>query len=145
MDKDRTHNYDDIIQLPHPTSTKHPRMSLYDRAAQFSPYAALTGHEEAIEETARLTQEKMELDDDEKERLNKKLQMLQENRNKDILVTITYFSPDERKEGGTYVSYTGRVKKIDGYKQTLIMKDNTVIPLEQIREIESELFCELGQ
>ena len=136
-----THRYDDIINLPHHTSTKHPRMSLYDRAAQFSPFAALTGHDEAIKETARLTDEKAELDEDTKAMLNEKLQIIRENPNTDIAVTFTYFVPDENKSGGTYISHTGSVKRIDEYQHTVIMKDKTVIPIEQIREIESDLFC----
>ena len=142
MSKEKdTHRYDDIINLPHHTSTKHPRMSLYDRAAQFSPFAALTGHDEAIKETARLTDEKAELDEDTKAMLNEKLQNIRENPNTDIAVTFTYFVPDENKSGGTYISHTGSVKRIDEYQHTVIMKDKTVIPIEQIREIESDLFC----
>lgn len=142
MSKEKdTHRYDDIINLPHHTSTKHPRMSLYDRAAQFSPFAALTGHDEAIKETARLTDEKAELDEDTKAMLNEKLQIIRENPNTDIAVTFTYFVPDENKSGGTYISHTGSVKRIDEYQHTVIMKDKTVIPIEQIREIESDLFC----
>lgn len=142
MSKEKdTHRYDDIINLPHHTSTKHPRMSLYDRAEQFSPFAALTGHDEAIKETARLTDEKAELDEDTKAMLNEKLQNIRENPNTDIAVTFTYFVPDENKSGGTYISHTGSVKRIDEYQHTVIMKDKTVIPIEQIREIESDLFC----
>ena len=142
MSKEKdTHRYDDIINLPHHTSTKHPRMSLYDRAAQFSPFAALTGHDEAIKETARLTDEKAELYEDTKAMLNEKLQIIRENPNTDIAVTFTYFVPDENKSGGTYISHTGSVKRIDEYQHTVIMKDKTVIPIEQIREIESDLFC----
>lgn len=135
-----THRYDDIINLPHHASTKYPHMSLYDRAAQFSPFAALTGHDAAIKETARLTDEKSELDEDVKAILNEKLQIIRENPNTDISVTFTYFVPDENKSGGTYISHTGSVKRIDEYQHTVIMKDKTVIPMEQISEIESELF-----
>lgn len=141
MDKD-THRYDDIINLPHPTSANHPRMSLYDRAAQFSPFAALTGHDAAIKETARLTEQKIELSEDTISRLNEKLQIVADNLETEV--TITYFVPDERKSGGAYVSYTGIVRRIDDYEHTLIMTDKTVIPIEQISEIESELFGEMG-
>lgn len=141
MDKD-THRYDDIINLPHPTSANHPRMSLYDRAAQFSPFAALTGHDAAIKETARLTEQKIELSEDTISRLNEKLQIVADHL--ETKVTITYFVPDERKSGGAYVSYTGIVRRIDDYEHTLIMTDKTVIPIEQISEIESELFGEIG-
>ena len=141
MDKD-THRYDDIINLPHPTSANHPRMSLYDRAAQFSPFAALTGHDAAIKETARLTEQKIELSEDTISRLNEKLQIVADHLETEV--TITYFVPDERKSGGAYVSYTGIVRRIDDDEHTLMMTDNTVIPSEQISEIESELFGEMG-
>lgn len=141
MDKD-THRYDDIINLPHPTSANHPRMSLYDRAAQFSPFAALTGHDAAIKETARLTEQKIELSEDTISQLNEKLQIVADHLETEV--TITYFVPDERKSGGAYVSYTGIVRRIDDYEHTLIMTDKTVIPIEQISEIESELFGEMG-
>ena len=134
------HRYDDIINLPHPTSNRHPRMPLYDRAAQFSPFAALTGHDAAIKETARLTDEKLELDEEVKARLNEKLQIIKENIGTDVTVFITYFVPDEKKSGGTYASCTGSVKRMDAYEHRIIMNDNTVIPIEQIYEVESDLF-----
>lgn len=136
------HRYDDIINLPHPTSVNHPRMSLYDRAAQFSPFAALTGHDAAIKETARLTEQKIEQSEDMISLLNEKLQMVADNLGTEV--TITYFVPDERKSGGAYVSHTGTVLRIDDYEHTLVMTDKTVIPIEQISEIESELFGEMG-
>lgn len=141
MDND-AHRYDDIINLPHPTSVNHPRMSLYDRAAQFSPFAALTGHDAAIKETARLTEQKIEQSEDMISLLNEKLQMVADNLGTEV--TITYFVPDERKSGGAYVSHTGTVRRIDDYEHTLVMTDKTVIPIEQISEIESELFGEMG-
>lgn len=134
------HRYDDIINLPHPTSNRHPRMPLYDRAAQFSPFAALTGHDAAIKETARLTDEKLELDEEVKARLNEKLLIIKENIGTDVTVFITYFVPDEKKSGGTYASCTGSVKRMDAYEHRIIMNDNTVIPIEQIYEVESDLF-----
>lgn len=141
MAEDRNnHTYDDIINLPHPTSAKHPRMSLYDRAAQFSPFAALTGHDTAIEETARLTDEKVGLSEDTIARLNEKLSLIMENTGAEQMVTITYFVPDERKSGGAYVSHSGIVKKIDEYERTVIMMDKTVIPIKQICEIQGEMF-----
>ncbi len=133
-----SHRYDDIINLPHPTSEKHPRMSLYDRAAQFSPFAALTGHDAAIKETARLTDERWEIAEDTKEQLNETLQWIAENIDKDITVTFTYFVPDLRKSGGAYVTATGSVKKIDEYGHKILLKDGTEIPMEQIKEIEPE-------
>lgn len=141
MDND-THIYDDIINLPHPTSQKHPRMSLYDRAAQFSPFAALTGHDAAIKETARFTEKQTEQSEDIVSRLNEKLQIISDNPGTEI--TVTYFVPDERKMGGAYVSHTGIVKKIDDYEHTLVMEDRTIIPINQINEIECSLFGEMG-
>lgn len=138
-DKDIS-RYDDIINLPHPTPRKHPRMSLYDRAAQFSPFAALTGHEAAVKETARLTDERIILDEDAKMRLDAKLQFIKENIGAEIEVTFTYFVPDERKSGGEYISHTGIVKRIDEYKHSVIMKDRAIISVDDIIEIESELF-----
>ena len=128
--------YDDIINLPHPTSLRHPRMPLEDRAAQFAPFAALTGHEAAIKETARLTDEKENLSDEVIAILNDKLNIIAENLGTDQTVDITYFVPDEKKTGGAYVTYSGIVKKIDLYEHILIMTDKTVIPIGQISEIE---------
>lgn len=135
-----THKYDDIIEMEHHTSKTRPRMSAYDRAAQFSPFAALTGHEAAIKETARLTECEKELDEGEKARLNEKLQMIKDNLESEIEVTITYFQPDERKSGGAYLRINGYVKRIDTYAHRIIMKDKTVIPIDEISEIESQLF-----
>ena len=130
--------YEDIINLPHPVSKKHPRMSLYDRAAQFSPFAALTGHNAAIIETARLTEKKIRQSEDAISILNEKLHIITENPGAEV--TITYFLPDDRKEGGAYVIHTGAVKKIDRYENAVVMTDGTVIPVEDISEIEGEIF-----
>ena len=138
-----THKYDDIINLPNPTSKRHPRMSLYARAAQFSPFAALTGHEAAIRETARQTDGKEILSDEVIAGLNEKLRVIAENIGKGQMVTITYFMPDERKAGGAYVTHSGVVKRIDEYEHTVIMTDGAEIPIGQISEIESELFGNL--
>lgn len=138
-----THKYDDIINLPNPTSKNHPRMSLYARAAQFSPFAALTGHEAAIRETARRTDEKEILSDEVIAGLNEKLRIIAENIEKGQIVTITWFVPDERKAGGAYMTHSGVVKKIDEYEHAIIMTDSTIIPIGQISEIESELFGKL--
>lgn len=128
-------NYDDIINLPNPTSKKHPRMSLYDRAAQFSPFAALTGHDAAIKETARLTDEKVELDDDTLNRLNEQLNIIRNHIGTNESVSITYFVPDNRKSGGAYVTHSSTVKKIDEYERVVVMSDKTRIPIDQISEI----------
>lgn len=135
--------YEDIINLPCPTSKRHPRMSLYDRAAQFSPFAALTGHEEAVKETARLTNQKLELSEDTIERLNEKLSCIADMIDTHPDVTITYFVPDSKKTGGDYDTYSGQVKKIDEYNHTVVMLDKTIIPIEQISEIDGDIFQEI--
>ena len=127
--------YDDIINLPHPTSAKHPRMPMADRAAQFSPFAALAGHGAAIEETARLTDQKVELTEEGKALLDEKLRLLLETGGEGV---FTYFLPDERKDGGAYITTTGKVKKIDPLEGRVILKDGTAIPIEDIWEIEAQ-------
>ena len=138
-----SHKYDDIINLPHHVSKKHPQMSLHDRAAQFSPFAALTGHKAAINETARLTDEKQILSEDVIAKLNEQLNLIKVNIGTNQTVTITYFVPDDKKSGGAYISNTGVVKKIDEYNRTVIMTDKTVIPIEQISEMQSDIFSEI--
>ena len=130
--------YEDIINLPHHVSKKHPQMTLYERSAQFAPYAALTGHGDAIKETGRLTTARIELDEEEKEILDRKLQIIYNNFNSVKTVTFTYFIPDVKKEGGKYVSVTGIIKKIDTYKKMIILEDNTEIPIKEIVDISSE-------
>lgn len=138
-----SHKYDDIINLPHHVSKKHPQMSLHDRAAQFSPFAALTGHKAAINEAARLTDKKQILSEDVIAKLNEQLNLIKENIGTNPIVTITHFVPDNKKSGGAYISNTGVVKKIDEYNHTVIMTDKTVIPIEQISEIQSNIFSEI--
>ncbi len=125
-------NYDDIINLPHHTSETRPKMSMHDRAAQFSPFAALTGHDAALEETARLTDTRIELDECEKEILNEKLMMISDGTQ---VVTVTWFKPDERKFGGAYVNVTDTVKKIDVYSREIIMSNGERIPVDEIYDI----------
>lgn len=137
-DNKEIQQYDDIINLPHHQSVTRPHMSNYDRAAQFSPFAALTGHDEAIKETARLTDRKIELDEYTKEDLNSKLQILSDAPGTEV--TITYFQPDEKKSGGAYLTITGCVKRIDEYEQTVVFTDRTAILIDQVSEIESEIF-----
>ena len=132
--------YDDIINLPHHTSNKHPAMSLEARAAQFAPFAALTGYDEAVKETARFTDKRIVLDDEEKSILDNKLQIIQEQLLKRPEVTFTYFLPDLKKDGGKYVSVTGIVKKIDGYNQVIVVEDKTVIPIHEIVAISGDIF-----
>ena len=124
--------YDDIIDLPHPTSQNHPRMSLYDRAAQFSPFAALTGHSAAIAETGRLTDQRVEMDEYEMARVDAELQRLQELLPGGPTASITYFVPDERKNGGSYQSITGEVKRIDAVAEMIQMTDRREIPIEDV-------------
>lgn len=137
-------NYDDIINLSRPVSKKHPPMSMLNRAAQFSPFAALTGYDAAVKETARLTDEKLELDEYAKSILSDKLQILAEHVDDLPEVMFTYFVPDKKKSGGAYVSVTGRIREIDEYERIVVLEDGTKIPIHQIYEIESALFIELG-
>ena len=134
------HSYDDIINLPNLTSKNHPRMSLHDRAAQFAPFAALTGHDAAIKETARLMDERLELSDEIIMKLNDQLNMIRDNIGTEQEVSITYFVPDDKKSGGAYVTHSDVVKKIDEFERKLTMQDETVIPIEQISEIQGEIF-----
>lgn len=131
--------YDDIIDLPHPTSQNHPRMSLYDRAAQFSPFAALTGHHAAIAETGRLTDQRIELDESEIARVDAELQHLQELLPDRPTVSITYFVPDERKSGGSYRTITSEVKRIDAVAGVIQMTDRREIAIEDVFSLELEL------
>ena len=125
--------YDDIIDLPHPTSAKHPRMPMSARAAQFSPFAALSGHGAAIRETARLTDRKIELTEEEKAVLDEKLCLLGDTGGEAV---FTYFLPDEKKNGGAYVTVSGSIKKLDLWSRRVILTGGAVIPIEDILEIE---------
>ena len=131
--------YDDIINLPNPTPTCRPRMSALDRAAQFAPFAALTGYEAVVAEAARLTDDRLELSEDMKIILNDKMQMIVDNLDKEPFVTVRYFVPDKRKAGGAYVEVSGIVKEIDEYERCIIMTDGIKIPIEQVRAIDGEL------
>lgn len=137
------HKYDDIINLPHHVSTKRPQMSMIDRAAQFSPFAALTGYDAAIKETGRLTDERIVMDEGSLERLNRKFQFLVERMDEQPEVTFTYFKPDDRKKGGAYVTVTGSVKKVDLYERILILRDGVKIPMDEVYTIEGEIFSAL--
>lgn len=127
--------YDNIINLPHHESKKHPRLSMEQRAAQFAPFAALTGYGDAISETSRLTEDRIELDNEEKRKIDIKLQELKKNILKKPKVTITFFIPDIKKSGGEYKTVNGNLKNIDEYNQVLILEDKTKIPIEEIIEI----------
>lgn len=132
--------YEDIINLPHHVSKKHPQMSLYARSAQFAPFAALTGYEDAVKETARHTNERIEIDEELKSILDSRLQIIIEQINTKPEVSFTYFIPDIKKEGGEYVTITGIVKKIDLYNQIIHLANNTQIPINEIIDISGELF-----
>ena len=136
--------YDDIIRLPHPTSAKHPRMPIRDRAAIFSPFAALSGHSAAIAETARLTDQRLDLDEDARAELGRRQQALLEHLADRPEVSVTWFQPDGKKDGGTYVTTTGRLKKIDEVERTLVLTDGMVIALDDVMGIDSSLFDRNG-
>lgn len=133
-----THKYDDIIDLPHHISDHRARMPVVDRAAQFSPFAALTGYDDVICETARLTDFRIDLDEAEMLQLNEKLQKIRESLEDNPQITVTWFRADDRKSGGAYVSFTGRVKKLDRYEQTIVFTDGTAIPVRLIYHIDAE-------
>ena len=133
-------NYEDIINLPHHVSTKRPQMPLKDRAAQFAPFAALTGHDEAIKETARLTDERIELDESTLAILNDKIQIILDNLDIEPEITVTYLKPDDKKSGGIYIDHTGVVKRIDDFEKTVIFTDKVIIPIEDILDIQGTVF-----
>ena len=138
-----TDQYDDIIHLPHHVSSTRPRMSAIDRAAQFSPFAALTGYDVSIKESARLTGERLELDDSQKEDIGDKLRFVTEQLDADTEIRITYFLPDTRKAGGEYVTVSGAVKKIDEYERMIIMSDGKQIPIDEVIDVDCDAFGEL--
>ena len=131
--------YDDIIHLPHHVSERHPQMSMYNRAAQFAPFAALTGHDSAITEAARLTEAEQELSESDAEVLNRKLAYLQSLDEKPT-ISVTYFVPDDKKEGGSYHTATGIVKSVEPDKGVLQFEDGTGIPVIRIKDIDGECF-----
>lgn len=133
--------YDDIINLPHHVSNKHPQMSMYQRAAQFAPFAALTGHGAAINETARRTDSEIELSEQERQNLNRNLNIILENIKSCPSVTITYFINDEHKSGGRYSTIKDNIKKYDEYSGTLHLECGLEIQISHIADIKSEL-CE---
>ena len=139
-----SHKYDDIIGLPHPISVKHPQMAREDRAAQFSPFAALTGYDEAISETQRLTETKKELDEDVKTRLNEKIAVLATRIAEHPVVKITYLKGDGRREGGAYLTIVGAVRKVKEFEKILQMEDGTEIPLADVSGIEGEIYRSEG-
>lgn len=123
--------YDDIIDLPHPNSERHPRMPMANRAAQFSPFAALSGYDDAVKETARLTDGKIELTEEEKSILDGRLQLLAPGES----ASITYFQPDGRKRGGAYVTVSGVVKRVDAAAREVVLTDGKRIPVDGVLEV----------
>ena len=138
-----TTEYDDIIHLPHHVSSKRPQMPMSDRAAQFSPFAALTGYDDAIQETGRLTEQKIELDEEALQELNEKFNILQEHLHEQPEVRFIYFKPDAQKDGGAYLTVTGVVRKIKLYEREILLQDGTIIPVDDILKMESPIFPEI--
>lgn len=128
--------YDDIINMQHHISKRHPQMSLEARSAQFAPFAALTGYEDAVSETGRLTTNKIDLSEDEKANLDQKLQILKEHILEEPSVFITYFIPDIFKEGGSYITVNCNLKRIDNINRVLVLSDKSTINFDDILEIE---------
>ena len=133
-------NYDDMINMPCPTSPRHPRMPRADRAAQFAPFAALTGYDAAIDETGRLTDTKIDISEDMREKLDLKQNFLADIIDEQPEISVTYFIPDKKKSGGAYVTLNGRLKQIDEYEQLIMLTDGKKIPIQEVYSIESDLF-----
>lgn len=129
------HRYDDMLELPHHVSQVHPQMEPLKRAAQFAPFSALTGYEDAITEAQRLTECRVELDEDSRELLDEKIRMVMEQEKTMPEVSVTYFVPDEKKEGGAYATVSGRIRKIDSYERRIFMSDGTVISIDEVLDI----------
>lgn len=136
--------YEDIVDLPHHVSKKHPQPTMADRAARFAPFAAITGYEEMVLEEARVTDDRIEMDESSKAALNEKLNMILEFIDEQSEVSITYFEPDKRKAGGAYITVTGTVKRIDEYEHLVIMTDGKKINIDDIYNLQGELFYSLG-
>ena len=130
------HRYDDIINLPRHVSKTHPPMSRMGRAAQFSPFAALTGYGDAVKETARLTEDRIELDESRRAVLEERLQILLALKGRKPEVSVTWFQPDGKKAGGRYLTHTGFLQKYDEQERLLVMEDGTRIPLDEVRNVE---------
>lgn len=135
------HSYDDIIHQPHRVSRKHPRMPLLSRAAQFAPFAALTGYEEMVAESARLTDRRIELDEDTIRQLNERLHVVMEAAGEHPEITMVVFEPDKKKEGGSYRTLTRKVRRIDDVNKEVILTDRTVIPIGRICWLECIQLC----
>lgn len=136
-------DYNKIINLPHHQSATRKRMSNYDRAAQFAPFAALTGHDEAIKETARLTDDYIEMGEDRLGELSAKIQLLIDKLSEQPEITVVYFVPDERKSGGSYAEKTGVVRIIDEYERKLVFYDSDKILIDRVADFKGEIFSQL--
>ena len=141
--REKRHPYEDILSVPRPTTHVRPPMSRQDRAAQFAPFAALTGHDAAIRETARTTQARRQLTEDEKLILDRKQQFLLEQVHQHPQVTVTYFQPDTRKAGGAYQVFTGHVRTLDTFRRLFRTMEGRDIPVDDIVDLESPLFSQL--
>ena len=135
--------YDEIANLPHHVSETRPQMPMSDRAAQFAPFAAITGYDSAIRETGRLTDERIELDEEAFTALNLRYQLLMDALGKEPEVEITFFKPDERKSGGEYVTVIGAVKNVDDFERLITMQDGMKIPMNDVLSIDGEIFSML--
>lgn len=140
MNENARKKYGNIIDMPHHQSEKRPRMSMYDRAAQFSPFAALTGHADAIKETARTTDEYSEPSEEMKAMINEKILLLMSELPSEPTISITYFKPDERKSGGAYITITGIIQKIRQDERLIQMTTGDLIPIDMIFDIDGEIF-----
>ena len=134
--------YDDIINLPNHKSAKRKQMSMVERAAQFAPFRSLTGYTDEVEETARLTDTKTDISEAEADILNRRLSYIKDNIS-DEEISVTYFAPDDKKEGGRYETKRGVVRKTDDIYQKLIFKDRTEIAFRDILKIEGDFPYEL--
>lgn len=138
-----SNKYDEIVNLPHHVSETRPQMPMSDRAAQFAPFAALTGYDSAIREAGRLTDERIELDEEALTALNLRYRLLMDALGKEPEVEITFFKPDERKSGGEYVTVIGAVKNIDDFERLITMQDGMKIPMNDVLSIDGEIFSML--
>ena len=143
MNAEKAFPYDDILHLPHHVSRTRPPMPMSDRAAQFSPFSALTGYDDAITETARLTDEKTDLNEEVLTVLNRKYQILAEHLDEQPEITVTYFKPDERKAGGAYAVIEGVVKRLDPVEHTIVMRNEVRIPMEGVVSLDGDIFREM--
>ena len=141
--KESIEKYQDIINMPHHVSRTHPQMSRYERAAQFAPFAALSGYEDIIKEEGRLTDNRIEINEEAKFVLDRKMQVLMNAISKKPFVSITYFVPDARKSGGEYVTTGDNIKKIDILKQLLVTQKDIIIPIREIVDMQGEIFRNL--